>query len=63
MRWRPSLEQVVVGATAAALFPVVHLFNAWAFQFVEFSSHINLIYLPAFYAWPMCWFWGSPGAR
>ena len=48
MRWRPSLEQVVVGAAAATLFPVVHLFNAWAFQFLEFSPHINLIYLPAF---------------
>jgi hypothetical protein len=48
MRWRPSVEQVVVGATAAALFPAVHLFNAWAFQSVEFSPHISLIYLPAF---------------
>ena len=48
MRWLPSVEQVVVGAAAAALFPLVHLFNGWAFQGVEFSSHISLIYLPAF---------------
>ena len=48
MRRLPSLEQVVIGATAAVLFPLVHLFNAWAFEFVEFSNHISLIYLPAF---------------
>ena len=48
MRRLPSLEQVVIGATAAVLFPLVHFFNAWAFEFVEFSNHISLIYLPAF---------------
>jgi hypothetical protein len=48
MRWFPSLDQVVIGAVAAVLFPLVHLFNAWAFEFVEFSNHISLIYLPAF---------------
>jgi hypothetical protein len=48
MRWLPSVDQVVVGGVAAVLFPLVHLFNAWAFQLVEFSPHISLIYLPAF---------------
>jgi hypothetical protein len=48
MRWLPSLDQVVIGAAAAVLFPLVHLFNDWAFDFVEFSNHISLIYLPAF---------------
>ncbi|MEY2810287.1 MAG: hypothetical protein RLZ66_1798, partial [Pseudomonadota bacterium] len=32
MRWLPSVDQVVVGGVAAVLFPLVHLFNAWAFQ-------------------------------
>ncbi len=48
MRWLPSLEQVVIVAAAAVLFPLVHLFNRWAFEYVEFSHHISLIYLPAF---------------
>ncbi len=48
MRWLPSLEQVVIGGAAAVLFPLVHLFNDWAFDVFEFSHHISLIYLPAF---------------
>ena len=48
MRWLPSLEQVVIGGAAAVLFPLVHIFNDWAFDVFEFSRHINLIYLPAF---------------
>ena len=48
MRWLPSLEQVVIVAAAAVLFPMAHLFNRWAFEYVEFSHHISLIYLPAF---------------
>lgn len=48
MRWLPSLEQVVIVAAAAVLFPLVHLFNRWAFEYVEFSHHISLVYLPAF---------------
>jgi hypothetical protein len=48
MRWLPSLEQVVIVAAAAVFFPLVHLFNRWAFEYVEFSHHISLIYLPAF---------------
>jgi hypothetical protein len=48
MRWLPSLEQVVIGGLAAVLFPLVHVFNDWAFDAFEFSHHISLIYLPAF---------------
>ncbi len=48
MRWLPSLEQVVIGGVAAVLFPLVHVFNGWAFDAFEFSHHISLIYLPAF---------------
>jgi len=48
MRWLPSLEQVVIVAAAAVLFPLAHVFNRWAFEHVEFSHHISLIYLPAF---------------
>lgn len=48
MRWLPSLEQVVIGGVAAVLFPLVHVFNDWAFDAFEFSHHISLIYLPAF---------------
>ena len=48
MRWLPSLEQVVIVAAAAVFFSLVHLFNRWAFEYVEFSHHISLIYLPAF---------------
>ena len=48
MRWLPSLEQVVIGGAAAVLFPLVHIFNDWAFDVFEFSHHISLIYLPAF---------------
>ena len=48
MRWLPSLEQVVIVAAAAVLFPLAHVFNRWAFEYVEFSHHISLIYLPAF---------------
>ncbi len=48
MRWLPSLEQFVIGGAAAVLFPLVHLFNDWAFDVFEFSHHISLIYLPAF---------------
>ena len=48
MRWLPSLEQALIIGVAAVLFPMVHLFNAWAFQTLEFSPHISLIYLPAF---------------
>lgn len=48
MRWLPSLEQVVIGGLAAVLFPLVHVFNGWAFDAFEFSHHISLIYLPAF---------------
>jgi hypothetical protein len=48
MRWLPSLEQVVIGVVASVLFPLVHLFNDWAFDVFEFSHHISLVYLPAF---------------
>ena len=48
MRWLPSLEQVVIGGLGAVLFPLVHVFNDWAFYAFEFSHHISLIYLPAF---------------
>lgn len=48
MRWMPSLEQAILIGVAAVLFPCVHIFNAWAFQSLEFSPHICLIYLPAF---------------
>lgn len=48
MRWLPSLDQVIIMGVAAVLFPLVHVFNAWAFQPFEFSNHISLVYLPAF---------------
>lgn len=32
----------------AVVFPLLHIFNGWIFQFAEISPHISLIYLPAF---------------
>lgn len=32
----------------ALLFPLSHIFSGWAFSFAEISTHISLIYLPAF---------------
>ena len=32
----------------AVLFPAVHVMNAWLFDFAAISSHVSLIYLPAF---------------
>lgn len=32
----------------AAFYPLLHIFNAFAFQFVEITPHIALVYLPAF---------------
>jgi uncharacterized membrane protein HdeD (DUF308 family) len=32
----------------ALVFPVVHIFNGWAFKFAEITPHIGLVYLPAF---------------
>jgi hypothetical protein len=32
----------------AVLFPLVHILNGWLFDFAALSSHISLIYLPAF---------------
>lgn len=41
------LDLVLVMASAA-LYPVLHLGNTWAFRFAEVTPHICLIYLPAF---------------
>lgn len=30
------------------IFPITHIANGWIFEFAEVSSHISLIYLPAF---------------
>lgn len=32
----------------AVVYPLLHIFNAYAFKFAEISPHIGLIYLPAF---------------
>ncbi len=32
----------------AALYPAVHILNAWLFDFANINLHISLIYLPAF---------------
>ena len=32
----------------AVLFPAVHILNGWLFDFATITSHISLIYLPAF---------------
>ncbi len=32
----------------AVLFPALHVLNAWLFEFANLSSHVSLIYLPAF---------------
>ena len=33
---------------AGLLYCVVHLFNAWFFQWGELNQHVNLVYLPSF---------------
>jgi hypothetical protein len=32
----------------AVLFPAIHIFNGWLFDFATINAHISLIYLPAF---------------
>jgi hypothetical protein len=32
----------------AVLFPAVHILNGWLFDFATITSHISLVYLPAF---------------
>jgi hypothetical protein len=32
----------------AVLFPALHILNTWLFEFANLSTHVSLIYLPAF---------------
>lgn len=44
----PLLQQLVFALMAGSLFCALHLLNGWLLRSFEFSSHINLIYLPGF---------------
>lgn len=44
----PLLQQLLFAVIAGCLFCGMHLFNGWLMGSFEFSSHINLIYLPGF---------------
>lgn len=41
-------EMVFLSLLLGALYCGVHLLNGWALHIIEFSEHINLIYLPGF---------------
>ena len=41
-------EKIIWLALCAPLFALTHLANAWLFDYISLSSHINWIYLPAF---------------
>jgi len=41
-------EKIIWLALCAPLFAATHLANAWLFDHISVSNHINWIYLPAF---------------
>jgi hypothetical protein len=38
---------ILIGSFSA-LYLVVHLANSWVFQSIEITSHVSMVYLPAF---------------
>ena len=48
MRLRLYQEKIIWLALCAPLFAATHLANAWLFDHISVSNHINWIYLPAF---------------
>ena len=45
---RPNWEMLLFAVIMGGLYCVMHLLNGWALAAIEFSDHINLIYLPGF---------------
>jgi hypothetical protein len=43
-----KIEVFILTILASLGYTSAHLFNAWAFQVTELTSHVNWIYLPAF---------------
>jgi hypothetical protein len=41
-------DVLLISLLMGGLFCALHLLNGWVFQFVAFSQHISLIYLPGF---------------
>lgn len=40
--------ELILILVASAIYALLHMANVWVFQSFEISSHVNLIYLPAF---------------
>jgi len=43
-----KLEVLLLTLFAGLLYPAAHFFNDWLFKLIEFTRHVNWIYLPAF---------------
>ena len=41
-------DMLILTLVMGVVFCAVHLFNGWALRGIEFSEHINLVYLPGF---------------
>jgi hypothetical protein len=44
----PKILLLLLAVLAGVLYSAVHIFNGWLFQHIEFTEHINLLYLPSF---------------
>jgi hypothetical protein len=43
-----KLEILLLTLLAGVIYPGAHFFNNWLFKLIEFTGHVNWIYLPAF---------------